>query len=141
MARAEVVRSVNDDVAVSGEIKEFGFVNEVPDGFDRNVGIDGVQGEGCALRLVHADALGRVQNLARQIGKIHGVGVGNRERGHAAFNKRQGCGTAHAARADDEHAAGGDARLPLRADFLQKNVTAVAIVGHYFFSVSVVFLL
>ena len=115
MARAEVVRSVNDDVAVSGEIEEFGFVNEVPDDFDRNIGIDGVQGEGCALRLVHADALGRVQDLPRQIGKIHGVGVGNRERGHA--------------------------RLPLRADFLQKNVTAVAIVGHYFFSVSVVFLL
>ena len=89
------------------------------------------------MRFVHADAIGRVQNLARQIGKIHRVSVGNRQRRNPAFDKRQSGGAAHAARADDEYAACGNARLPFSADLLQKNVTAVAIVGHHFFSVSV----
>lgn len=41
VTRAEIIRSINDDVAVSGKSREFFFVDVVGDDIDRNGRIDG----------------------------------------------------------------------------------------------------
>ena len=78
------------------------------------------------LGLGPADVRVRVENLALQIGIIHGVEIHDADLADARGGEIHGDGRAEAARADAQDAGGFDFLLPGQTDFRQDQMPRVA---------------
>ena len=95
----------------------------VDDHFD--IGIDARDGFLGGLRLGAAHVGVRVENLALQIGIIHGVEIHDADLADARRGEIHGDGRAEAARADAQDAGGFDLLLPGQTDFRQDQMPRV----------------
>ena len=93
---------------------------------DFAVRIDAVNGFLGRLRLGPAHVRVRVQDLALQVGIIHGVEIHDADFADAGGGEVHGDGRAEAARADAQHAGGADFLLAGQTDFGQNQVPRVA---------------
>ncbi len=85
------------------------------------------KGRARALDLERADALGRVHDLALQIGQVDPVGIGDADRPDAGRRKVEQHRRAETAGADDEDARLEQPQLPLLADLVEDQVARVAL--------------
>ena len=85
---------------------------------------DGARG-GVDLR--PAQRIGRVRDLALQVGKVDVIVVDDAERADAGGGEIEQRRRAQAAGADHQHARGPQFRLPLLADLVQDQVAGVAV--------------
>ena len=91
-----------------------------------HVRVDIVDAVRCGLDLRAADVLVAVQELALQVGDVHGVEIDDAQRAHAGCGQVHRRGAAQPAGADEEHLALQQLDLAGLAHFLEQGVAAVA---------------
>src|ERR1700737_2510454 len=96
-------------------------------GLDAHAGIDCGECRARALYLEVADALGRMDDLALQIGQVDPVRSGDADRPDPGGPEVEQHGRAEPAGADDEHARLQQPDLALLADLVEDQVTGVAL--------------
>ena len=126
VARFEVVRAVKKNAFFVEKPGQKRIVCALRDRGHRHVGRDVGEHPLRAFSLIHADARRNVQNLTRQVGFIHRVGVNHRDAAGAGFRERQKCGGADAAGADHHKVCFRKRSLTCFAPFFQKHLPAVA---------------
>src|ERR1017187_8823256 len=125
IARREIVRAVHDDVVGPDEVEGvFGRDAGVVDD-DLAIRIDARDGFLGGLRLGPAHVGVRVQNLALEIGIIHGVEIHYSYLSYPGGGEVHGDGRAEAARADAQDAGALDFLLACQTDFRQNQVPRV----------------
>ena len=95
-------------------------------GLHRDVRVEAGERAGGALGLRPADLVGRVQDLALQVGEADPVVVDDGEGADAGGGEVEERRAAKAAGADNEHARGLEALLTGAADLVQHDVAGVA---------------
>ncbi len=126
MARGEVVRAIEDDVAGGDEAGKIFLLKSPAERNDLDIRIDRVQGRARSLDLRRADRLGAIEDLALEIREIDLVAVGDREPADAARGEIERGGAAEATRADDERTRGAQPLLAFDSDLREQDVPAVA---------------
>ena len=90
------------------------------DNFER--GIECGELFGSRVELLPANVLGRVDNLALQVARVHNIEIDQPQRANAGCCKVQGQRRTQPARADTKHLGSFQPLLPLHAHFGQNQV-------------------
>src|SRR6516164_11377669 len=96
-------------------------------GFDPHTWIDRSQGFSRALDLERANALGRMDDLALQIGQVDPIGIGDPDRPDTRRCEIEQHRRAETAGPDDEDARLEQAQLTLLADLVEDQVARVTL--------------
>jgi len=126
VARGEVVRAVEDDIAFRDQFFDLIAFDARRDLDNFNLRVDGVESRACRFDFPRADRVGAIQDLALQVGEIDLVGVGQRQPADARRGEIEGRRAAEAAGADDQRGCRAQPFLPLDADLGEQDVPAVA---------------
>ncbi|MDQ0568708.1 hypothetical protein QFZ42_000542 [Variovorax paradoxus] len=118
MAGCEVVAAVDDHVRRRDQPRQQRLVGAQGVSLDGDAGVDLAHGLRSRFDLQAAHASLGVSDLALEVGEVDLVVVHQRDMPDAGGREIQRHGRAQAARADDQHAAGADARLPVDSEFL-----------------------
>ncbi len=129
-ARREVVAAVEHDVDGRDGGVERGVVEPLRERLDRDVRIQRTQPRRRGVDLELADVVGRVQDLARQIGLVHAVEVVQHEPADTARREELRGRAAEPAEPDDQRAAGREPRLAGLADLGERDLARVALARH-----------
>ena len=93
---------------------------------DLDARVEAVDGFRGGLGLGPADIRGAVEDLALEVGEVHGVEVHDAELADAGGGEIHRDGRAEPARSDAEHAGGANFPLALQPDFGQTQMPRVA---------------
>ena len=126
VARGEVVRAVEQHVALRGKLVQFLGLDARRDRDDLDVGVGSAQRARGGKDLLRADRVGAIEDLALQVGEVDLVAVGEAQSADAGCGEIKRCGTTEPTRADDKDLCRAKLLLPLDADLVEKDVSAVA---------------
>jgi hypothetical protein len=126
VARGEVVRAVEDDIAFRDQFFDLIAFDARRDLDNFNFRVDRVESRACRFDFPRADRIGAIEDLPLQVGEIDLVGVGQRQPADARCREVEGRRAAEAAGADDQRGCRAQPFLPLDADLGEQDVPAVA---------------
>src|SRR6266404_3109116 len=123
----EVVAAVGDEIVAADQ--RLGILRGEPHrmGRDAHAGIDRGECGARALDLEGTDALGRMDDLALQVGQVDPVGIGDADCPDPGGREVEQERRAETARTDDEHPRGEQPDLALLADLVEDQVAGVAL--------------
>jgi hypothetical protein len=101
VARGEVVRAVEHDIALGRELVQFLRLDACRDRHHFDIGIRRTQRARGGKGFLRADGIGAVEDLALQVGEVDLVGVGDADARDAGGGEVKRGRAAEAARADD----------------------------------------
>src|SRR6266446_9426131 len=123
----EIVAAVGDEIVAADQ--RLGIFRGEPHrmGLDAHAGIDRGEGRARALDLERADAFGRMDDLALQVGQVDPVGIGDADRPDPGGREVEQQRRTETARTDDEHPRLQQPDLALLADLVEDQVAGVAL--------------
>lgn len=126
VARGKGVGAVDDDIVSREDVEGVGGGDPlgVLDDADQRIRLAQARGGGGDLGLAEGGVV--VEELALEIVRFDAVEVGDAERADAGGGEVKRGGAAESARADDEHARGGELLLSSEADLGKQQVPTVA---------------
>ena len=126
MPRCKIIAAIENDIRHIDQARQRYGINAFCDRVDTNARIDCEHGPLRRMRLVAADGVIAVNNLPLQIGKVHGIAIGNRNAPDAGGGQVHQCRRAQTTRTDNQRMRVQQGLLRLGAKLIEQNVPAVA---------------